>query len=51
VNDVLDLTEYYIFKGKTNDAGEIDIFFDDLRDNSTYDIYVTAGSDLIYDPP
>jgi len=32
------------------DNGEVDIFFDDLLDNTEYVFYVTIGNNLPYEP-
>lgn len=47
----MDTTQYYIYKGITDEEGKIDIFFDDLRDGETYYVFITGGNYLPYDPP
>jgi hypothetical protein len=51
INDRIDLTDYYVYRGVTDVKGNALVIFDDLRDNSVYDIYITAGNNLPYEPP
>lgn len=50
-NDVLNKTPYYVFRGTSDEKGYAEILFEDLLDGVTYDVYITGGNMVPYDPP
>lgn len=49
-NEKLNKTKYYRFESVTEVDGSIDIFLDDIKAGNDCTVYITAGSNVPFEP-